>query len=114
MKNDVLNSEFKKQHELIAERIAKRIAKRQDDFLLSQVEKIRSIFMESGIHCDPDLIRFAKDIAPFVVIKTTHGDYRDGLVEATVKLEASEYLKAFMKLDLFNCDDSFVSKGELE
>lgn len=94
MINDAFNGEFKKQYDLLM--------KRQDDFLLSQISKIAVAFVSAGFYVNPDINQFAKDIAPFVVIKTTYGDYRDGLVEATMKLEASEYLKAFMELDLFN------------
>ena len=94
MKNNALNNEIKKQHELLL--------KRHDDFLLGQIEKIRVAFVEAGVYANPDINQFAKDIAPFLVIKTTHGDYRDGLIEFTSRLEASEYLKAFMDLDLFN------------
>lgn len=94
MNSNVLNNEIKKQHELLI--------KRHDDFLLGQIEKIRVAFVEAGVYANPDINQFAKDIAPFLVIKTTHGDYRDGLIEFTSRLEASEYLKAFMKLDLFN------------
>ena len=94
MNSNVLNNEIKKQHELLM--------KRHDDFLLSQIEKIRVAFVEAGVYVNSDINQFAKDIAPFLVIKTTHGDYRDGLIEFTSRLEASEYLKAFMELDLFN------------
>ena len=94
MKNNVLNNEIKKQHELLL--------KRHDDFLLGQIEKIRVAFVEAGVYANSDINQFAKDIAPFLVIKTVHGDYRDGLIEFTSRLEASEYLKAFMDLDLFN------------
>ena len=94
MIGNVLNSKIKKQHDLLM--------KRHDDFLLSQIEKIRVAFVEAGVYANPDINQFAKDIAPFLVIKTTHGDYRDGIIEVTSKLEASEYLKAFMNLDLFN------------
>ena len=94
MNSNVLNNEIKKQHELLM--------KRHDDFLFSQIEKIRVAFVQAGAYANPDINQFAKDIAPFLVIKTTHGDYRDGLIEITSRLEASEYLKAFMDLDLFN------------
>ena len=94
MNNNVLNNEIKKQHELLM--------KRHDNFLLGQIEKIRVAFVEAGVYANPDINQFAKDIAPFLVIKTVHGDYRDGLIEFTSRLEASEYLKAFMELDLFN------------
>ena len=94
MSSDDLNNEIKKQHELLM--------KRHDDFLFSQIEKIRVAFVGAGIYANPDINQFAKDIAPFLVIKTTNGDYRDGLIEVTSKLEASEYLKAFIELDLFN------------
>ena len=94
MISNVLNNEIKKQHELLM--------KRHDNFLLGQIEKIRVAFVEAGVYTNPDINQFAKDIAPFLVIKTTHGDYRDGLIEFTSRLEASEYLKAFMGLDLFN------------
>ena len=94
MNNNALNSEIKKQHELLL--------KRHDDFLLGQIEKIRVAFVQAGVYANLDINQFAKDIAPFLVIKTTHGDYRDGIIEVTSKLEASEYLKAFMELDLFN------------
>ena len=94
MNNNALNSEIKKQHDLLM--------KRHDDFLLGQIEKIRVAFVEAGVYANPDINQFAKDIAPFLVIKTVHGDYRDGLIEFTSRLEASEYLKAFMDLDLFN------------
>lgn len=104
MINDAFNGEFKKQYDLLM--------KKHDEFLLREISKIAAAFTGAGFYVNPDMNQFAKDIAPFVVIKTTHGDYRNGLVEATVKLEASEYLKAFMKLDLFNCDDSVVCKGE--
>lgn len=94
MISNVLNNEIKKQHELLI--------KRHNNFLLGQIEKIRVAFVQAGVYANPDINQFAKDIAPFLVIKTTHGDYRDGLIEFTSKLEASEYLKAFMDLDLFN------------
>ena len=94
MIRDALNNEIKKQHDLLM--------KRHDDFLLSQIEKIRVAFVEAGVYANSDINQFAKDIAPFLVIKTVHGDYRDGLIEFTSRLEASEYLKAFMNLDLFN------------
>ena len=94
MNSNVLNNEIKKQHELLM--------KRHDDFLFSQIEKIRVAFVQAGAYANPDINQFARDIAPFLVIKTTHGDYRDGLIEITSRLEASEYLKAFMDLDLFN------------
>lgn len=93
MNNNALNNEIKKQYDLLM--------KRHDDFLLSQIEKIRDAFVEAGVYANPDINQFAKDIAPFLVVKTTHGDYRDGIIEVTSKLEASEYLKAFMELDLF-------------
>lgn len=94
MNSNVLSNEIKKQHELLM--------KRHDNFLLGQIEKIRVAFVEAGVYANPDINQFAKDIAPFLVIKTTHGDYRDGLIEFTSRLEASEYLKAFMDLDLFH------------
>lgn len=96
MISNALNSEIKKQYDLLM--------KKHDDFLLSQIEKIRVAFVEAGVYANSDINQFAKDIAPFLVIKTTHGDYQDnlGLIEVTSKLEASEYLKAFMELDLFN------------
>ena len=94
MNSNVLSNEIKKQHELLM--------KRHDDFLLGQIEKIRVAFVQAGVYASPDINQFAKDIAPFLVIKTTNGDYRDGLIEVTSRLEASEYLKAFMELDLFN------------
>ena len=94
MNSNVLNNEIKKQHDLLM--------KRHDDFLLGQIEKIRVAFVEAGVYANSDINQFAKDIAPFLVIKTVHGDYRDGLIEFTSRLEASEYLKAFMDLDLFN------------
>lgn len=94
MISNALNNEIKKQHELLI--------KRHDDFLLGQIEKIRVAFVQAGVYANSDINQFAKDIAPFLVIKTVHGDYRDGLIEFTSRLEASEYLKAFIELDLFH------------
>lgn len=95
---DVLDNEIKKHHDLIM--------KKQDEFLQSQIVKLRAFFMSAGVACDPDLIHFAKDIAPFLTVKTTQGDYQNGAIAITSKLEASEYLKAFMFLDLFDKDDA--------
>ena len=96
MISDAFSGEFKKQYDLLM--------KKHDEFLLCQISKIAAALVGAGFYVNPDMNQFAKDIAPFVVIKTTYGDYRDGLVEATVKLEASEYLKAFMSLELFDED----------
>lgn len=102
MLTDVLNNEIKKHHDLIM--------KKQDEFLQSQITKLRTFFMSAGVHCDPDLTQFAKDIAPFLTVKTTQADYRNGAIAIASKLEASEYLKAFMFLDVFERDDTLKEK----